>query len=89
VPTSRFSQKPVGTWADLGADTQRLEYQRQYPMKPFGSMKQQKIRRNRFHTITCRITSFDWFAAEQDSMKKCSASKRANKLRRGINSGLG
>jgi hypothetical protein len=52
-------------------------------------MKQQKIRRNRFHTISCRITSFDWFAAEQDSMKKCSASKRANKLRRGINSGLG
>jgi len=70
VPTSRFTQKPVGTWADLGADTQRLEYQRQYPIKPFGSMKQQKIRRNRFHTITCRITSLDWFAAEQVCMRK-------------------
>jgi hypothetical protein len=70
VPTSRFTQKPVGTWADLGADIKRLEYQRQYPMKPFGSMKQQKIRRNRFHTIPCRITSLDWFAAEQVCMRK-------------------
>jgi len=89
VPTSRFKQKPVGTWADLGADTQRLEYQLLFPNETIWLDEQQKIRRNRFHTIPCRDTSFDWFAAEQDSMRKCSASKRANKLRRGINSGLG